>query len=134
MCSPSVALLCCHGLGLAVAGVEESVVEGAEAAVAVVGFPAGAHCARVLAVGFSRLKHSRGLCVVRFAIAEEGVGGCKELQALGLGASVHGLVEYRAVACVNFFEVYAVGRAWDVVGNARVAFYVVLFLFLLVLA
>jgi hypothetical protein len=40
--------------GLAVAGVEEGVVEGAAAAVALEGFPAGTYVARVLSVCFAR--------------------------------------------------------------------------------
>ena len=88
---------------LAVAGVEEGVVEGAEAAVAVEGFPAGAHCAHVLAVGFARLKYSCGYCVVRFSLADEGVGVC------------------RVFVEIVLFDEFAVGRAWDVAGNARVA-------------
>jgi hypothetical protein len=60
---------------LAVAGVEEGVFEGAAAAVALEGFPAGTHVARVLSVGCARGAFLFGSCVELFLFTDEGVGG-----------------------------------------------------------
>ena len=140
-------MLCCHVLGLAVAGVEESVVEGAAAAVALELFPAGTHVARVFSVCFARGALLFGSCVELFVFADERVGGFDvdavafyECGAVGdaqldgrvaaldkfadlpaRGALPQGPGVFRVAICAEFFEEAAVGFAWDVAGNARVA-------------
>ena len=152
--------MCCHGLGLAVAEVEEGVFEGAAAVVALEGFPTGTHVARVFSVGCERGALLIGSCVDRFLCVDE-VVGCFDVDAVvfyecgavgdaqldgrfavldkfadlpARGALPQGPGVFRAAMCAAFFEEAAVGFAWDVAGNARVAVQFVLFLFLVVLA
>jgi len=66
-----VQLFCCVVVlswtwSIAVAEVEEGVFEGAAAAVALEGFPAGTHVARVFSIGCASGALLMGLCVGRF--------------------------------------------------------------------